>query len=246
MFLKVMNTPHLIINDSFQHCWIQAIKFLQRNRWDCFNLIVHIKEPLIFYSDINEKIISFAKSNNFLTPKHVAYTIFPQGLYRVKGSASKLYRSYNRIAPNLIRKSNNKWGTYFQRMISYKRDNNIINQLQNIIEKINTRQSTSKAAYTIVIEEAGNETVRKMGAPCLNYIAIQLESGSPRKISMLCTYRNHDFLQRAYGNYLGLCNLLKFLAEETDSAVGTITCISSHAYVCGKITELNQLLRSLI
>ena len=238
-----MYTPYIIINNSYQHCWIEAVKFLQKNNWEWFNLIVQIKDPLNYISEIDNNINSFYINNTLLSPKHVAYTIFPQGLYKGKGSSKKLYSFYNRISPSLIKKSNNKWGTYFQRMINYKINNYSVNQLDQIVNAINTRTSTSKAAYTIIIEKPGGETIRPLGAPCLNYIAIQLLSGEPRKIGMLCTYRNHDFLQRAYGNYLGLCNLLRFLAEETGSILGPITCISSHAYVSGKKTKLKELMR---
>ena len=55
---------------------------------------------------------------------------------------------------------------------------------------------------------------------------------------MLAVYRNHDFLERAYGNYWGLCNLTGFLAPEVDATPGPITCVSSHAYVSEKKTAL--------
>jgi hypothetical protein len=53
-------------------------------------------------------------------------------------------------------------------------------------------------------------------------------------LGVLAVYRNHDFLQKAYGNYWALCNLLCFLAKETNTIAGPLTCVSSHAYVEGK------------
>jgi thymidylate synthase len=64
------------------------------------------------------------------------------------------------------------------------------------------------------------------------------------ELSLMCIYRNHDFLERAYGNYWGLLNLLKFLAHETNLNVGVLTCISSHAYVDKKKTELKNFLEA--
>jgi len=52
---------------------------------------------------------------------------------------------------------------------------------------------------------------------------------------------NHDFLERAYGNYWGLCNLLAFLAREVGGEPGPLTCMSSHAYVSGRKTALKAL-----
>ncbi len=56
------------------------------------------------------------------------------------------------------------------------------------------------------------------------------EPSNPQ-LSLLCVYRNHDFLERAYGNYWGLCYLLNLIACETNMEPGTLTCISSHAYI---------------
>jgi len=131
-------------------------------------------------------------------------------------------------------------------MISYEKGNERINQLKNIIDAINARGRVSRAAYTIILEKPGCETKRAMGAPCLNYIAVQVESGNPRTINLLCVYRNHDFLKRAYGNYWGLANLLNFIACETESAIGTLTCVSSHAYVDGKKSELKSFVEEIL
>ena len=96
-------------------------------------------------------------------------------------------------------------------MTHYNGPDGTVNQLNNIIAAIRDRENLSKAAYTIVIQEPGGETVRPLGGPCLNYIAVQAEpgqAGQPLTLGLLAVYRNHDFLERAYGNYWGLCNLL--------------------------------------
>lgn len=82
-----------------------------------------------------------------------------------------------------------------------------------------------------------------LGAPCLNYLTVQVyENDSGRKvINLLAVYRNHDFTVRTYGNYLCLRNLLRYICAETDSEVGSITCISSHAYINGYARELKAI-----
>lgn len=129
-------------------------------------------------------------------------------------------------------------------MICYNKTDRI-NQLDNIIQAIRNRSTTQKAAYTIIIQQPGSETIRPRGGPCLNYLALQLVPGKPRSIGLLAVYRNHDFLERAYGNYWGLCLLLQFIAKETGSKVGPITCISSHAYVPNKREALISFLRNM-
>lgn len=125
-------------------------------------------------------------------------------------------------------------GTYFRRMTHYDGGGAPVNQLENIISALTTRENVTKAALTVVIQKPGSETTRPLGGPCLNYLAIQAERNEQTTLGMLAVYRNHDFLQKAYGNYWGLCNLLCFLAKETNTIAGPLTCVSSHAYVEGK------------
>ena len=186
--------------------------------------------------------MTFSQSEGLLEPKHVAYTIFPQGLYIGKNNATDLFNSYNRHNGLFERLQHRKpnWGTYFRRMTHYESDKKSVNQLDNIITALNSRKSICKAAYTIVIQKPGGETKRIMGGPCLNYIAIQVEPKKPVSVGLLAVYRNHDFLRRAYGNYWGLCNLLKFLANEVKADLGPLTCISSRAYIMEKKVALKS------
>ena len=241
-----MNKPLLIGEESFQLAWIEAIRFLKNNNWESRNLITHISKPMTFDSKLHEKIELLSTSLGLLGSKHVAYTIFPHNQYDGRGTADKLYSRYNdRFYKWLKKRAPAGWGTYFRRMTRYDTNKGNINQLENIIKAINTRTATHKAAYTITIQKPGGETIRPRGAPCLNYIAVQLEPGDPRTLNLLSIYRNHDFLKRAYGNYWGLCNLLNFLAKETKSKRGCLTNISSHAYVPRARTKLTQFLENL-
>ena len=243
-----MNSPSLIISDSFQEAWAEAIIKLNEHKWEMYNLFVNIKNPNNINSVLNDNISRFLKNYTSFSAKDVAYTIFPHTLYEDYNNKDDLFANYmSRIYPWTRKKAHSGWGTYFQRMVNYEQEGIIVNQLDNIISAINKRTTTSKGAYTIMIEKPGTETVRKMGAPCLNYIALQLENRDNNKyISLLCVYRNHDFLARTYGNYWGLCNLLLFLSKETNSLPGELTCISSHAYVDKYKKELLELAISIL
>jgi len=72
-----------------------------------------------------------------------------------------------------------------------------------------------------------------------------MEPSKPRTISLLAVYRNHDIVERAYGNYLGLGQLLAFLCTETGSSAGQLTCLSSHAYINRSVRALRTLLDTL-
>ena len=236
--------PRVIVADSFQTAWMEAIRSLQQSAWEARNLVVQIHNVQALDMHVHEEVSAFAKFNGLLTPKHVAYTIFPYGLYRRCGCAQQLFHEYCRPG-GFYGRVKTGWGTYFHRMTCYRGRRGDENQLGRIIQAINSGDSTYKAAYTMVIQMPGGETVRRRGGPCLNYIAVQLQPGHPRILGLLCVYRNHDFRERAYGNYWGLCNLLSFLAQETGSNPGPLTCISSRAYVPGRKANLVSLLERI-
>lgn len=240
-----MNTPVLIEEEGFQYAWKEALLALEEHGWSLRNLIVSIQNPQYLDNDFNELVNTFCSEYGILLPKHSAYTIFPYRHYEIHRDAQKLYHDYERPGGMYFRLNRRRgtrgWGTYFHRMIKYcYNGGEPVNQLANIIDKIKTRATVSKAAYTIVIQKPGSETTWKMGGPCLNYIAVQL-SPNPLTLGLLAVYRNHDFLNRAYGNYLGLCKLLQFLASEVNATPGPLTCISSRAYIDRYARELIDL-----
>jgi len=243
----MINEPILLVADGFQQAWLKAVRKLIFFRWELRNLIVQIRSPGLFDQNIHKRISDFAEKEGFLGPKHIAYTIFPYGVYGRARNAPKLFHEYNRPKGLYERLHRRKpsWGTYFRRMTHYEGAGNVVNQLANIIDAVRTRENLSKAAYTVVIQNPGRETVRPRGGPCLNYIAVQIDSSHSATVGLLAVFRNHDFLEKAYGNYWGLCNLLRFLAAEMDAQPGPLTCISSHAYVITKMAALKALVEGL-
>jgi thymidylate synthase len=241
-----MNQPILINEKSFQNAWKKATKSLITQK-EIYNLVVHIKKPLQIEESFHTKMIDFARLNSLLSPKDVAYTIFPINLYKGKGEKDRLFTQYNKekgFFDKLQSRPRKNWGTYFRRMTNYETKKGPINQLNSIIESINRNEKTFKAAYTMNIKYPSVETKKLIGTPCLNYIAIQIAQKA-NKIGVLCIYRNHDFLERAYGNYWGLCKLINFLALETNKIPGPLTCISSHAYIDKLTTALKQLVEDI-
>jgi hypothetical protein len=60
-------------------------------------------------------------------------------------------------------------------------------------------------------------------------------------IDLVAVYRNHDFLKKALGNYIGLGQLLQFIAAESDKKPGRVVCHSVHAY-CDEPNRLKTLI----
>jgi thymidylate synthase len=239
----MMNIPILICENSFQTAWAKALVTLRENKWRAWNLVVQINNPELFDNDTNEMLTCFAKKHNLITPKHVAHTIFPQTFYSEGMTRELFYKKYMRFFAMSRNMPHSGWGTYFERMIKYESPGKkITDQLGSIIDNINSWTTNYGASFVMTIPYPHRDINRPMGAPCLNYITVQVEyaddSCAQKQINLLAVYRNHDFLERAYGNYLGLCNLLKYIAIETRSRVGMLTCVSSRADVKNKKVEL--------
>jgi len=215
------------------------------------NLVVQITDAQQFDAALHQQVCQFATGARLLGPKDVAYTIFPHGLYRKRRTAQRLYVAYNRSG-GLYERTQSRvsysWGTYFRRMTWYETKEEVVNQLDHTIQAIRRDNGVGRVfrgAFCIVIQVPGRETKRRRGGPCLNYIAVQRAGGNQGELGLLGVYRSHDFLERAYGNYWGLCNLLGFLAKETDSRPGPLTCVSSVAYVPRSKRELSTFLGTL-
>jgi hypothetical protein len=215
--------------------------------WELRNLVVQVKDPALLDQAIHARVSGFARREKLLSPKAVAYTIFPDRFYRQRGNAEALFDGYNRQR-GLYDRLKTRWGTYFRRMTKYETTDGEVNQLRAIIGALRAREAVDKAAYTMIIQKPGSETIRHLGGPCLNYLAIQAERtdhDGGTALGLLAVYRNHDFLRRAYGNYWGLCNLIGFLANEVGATPAPLTCISSHAYVDGKKVALKRFVGGL-
>jgi len=244
----LINKPILICEKSFQIAWAKVINELQTKSWEAWNVVVQIEDTHLLDKNIDNVIAKFAKNNKIILPKHVAHTIFPQTFFINGITRENLYYKYWRFYNRPRKKLRTGWGTYFNHMIKYTAQNGDIDQLGSIIDNINNRDKNYGASYFMIIPRPDRDLNKIMGAPCLNYITIQTENTTKNKkvINLLAVYRNHDFTKRAYGNYLGLCHLLNYIAYETKSKPGVLTCISSHATVSDFKKELFAITNSLL
>ncbi len=242
--------------------WLMAVKHLLDCAGECFNLMVNIENPTKVEPAIHTTYEQLLSNHSLLTLKQVTYTIFPRSLYlQVNKDPDRLFEGYNRaggVYDRLRRRHGREfgWGSYFRRMTCYPvadeyGNTTVVNQLGEIIHMLQNRAKTYKAAYTILVQIPGLDGRRIMGGPCLNYVALQLDS--PRVLNALAVYRNHDLIQRAYGNYLGLGYIMEFICDHTGYSIGRLNCLSSHASIANlagadnwtSITEIRSIIQSL-
>lgn len=66
----------------------------------------------------------------------------------------------------------------------------------------------------------------RMGFPCLSLLSFHLDGP---ELHLTAHYRNHHFVERAYGNYIGLGRLLAYVARATGVDPGELLVVSGHA-----------------
>lgn len=180
----------------------------------------------------------------------VAETIFPSSLYTDPGfswapgmapeaeaeldfAADALYASYCDMLPLLSSVAANNRGTYFGRMVSWPgKAAGGPNQLADRVTALRSehragRQRNNTLDMDIAADSQEPRGVqiyaatdrRRRGFPCLTHVDLTLHDG---RLHCLAVYRHQYFIEKAYGNMLGLSAMLHFLCQQSGYAPGEL------------------------
>lgn len=189
-----------------------------------------------------------------LTSEEVASTIFPESLWSPSASREEFFSRFRDALPGIIRvrrgkRRPNKDGTYFQRMWSFNEslgrlpmsapfpDDYInppedrLNQLEHVIQMHRKARNRKRPAgarrsglqvalFDPARDHTGNPYLR---FPCLHHVAF-LPDGET--LNVVGYYGLQYLIKRAYGNYLGLARLGRFMAHEMGLKLARMTCIA--------------------
>lgn len=156
----------------------------------------------------------------------VAGTIFPMGIFQLSKDRFQLYKEYMTVIPR-IRKvdTRNNRGTYFERLIAYEGNNGEkVNQIEFIIQSLQaeTNKRRSKLQASTFDPRVDHMDTPYQGFPCLQHVTFYVsENGG---LVMNSFYAVQYLFQRAYGNWLGLINLGKFVAHEAGLELERFNC----------------------
>jgi thymidylate synthase len=112
------------------------------------------------------------------------------------------------------------------------------NQIERAIHALNNWQR-KEAAIVGHLSSPDIDKLKPIGSPCLQYFEILW--GGDDVLDLFAVYRNHDFLNKTLGNYIGLARLLAFVATESKKKPGRLICHSVHAY-CESAPKLRTLI----
>jgi len=179
----------------------------------------------------------------------VANTIFPESLWNPNGDRDQLYNRYKKLFPCLqkIEKKNNL-GLYFERLIAYdpsesdNPDSNKSNQLEHIIRAYTSRQGVRRSVLQAAIFDPRRDHSRRpyLKFPCLQHVTFT-PYGDGRGMAVNGFYAMQYLFERAYGNYLGLCRLGRFVAHELGLELVQMNCMVG----IGKLEVYNDCVKGL-
>lgn len=171
----------------------------------------------------------------------VAGTIFPESIWTLaKGDRHTFYEMYESMLPLIRRKSNNRRGTYFERLISFQgASGEKVNQLEHIINTWhdgNRRHSALQAGIFDPRTDHSNQPLQ--GFPCLQQVVFYPNGANGKDgLSVVAFYANQTLAEKAYGNYLGLHRLGRFMAKEMGIQMKEVVCIASALKLSDSITK---------
>jgi len=174
----------------------------------------------------------------------VANTIFPRSLWNPNNSRKQLFDRYLKILPWIRKCPANRYGVYFERLISFKENVEEGKQLEHIIHIYQKGTHRPTALQAVIFDPLRDHTnQRRRGFPCLQSVSFTLigEKG----LSILGFYPNQYLFSKAYGNYLGLCRLGEFVAHEFERDLMEMTCVVGKATVEVPMNSLAQLSQQL-
>ena len=98
--------------------------------------------------------------------------------------------------------------------------------------------AVSGPSETVLVYDPAHDRNKRMGFPCLSLLSFHLHR---ERVHLAAHYRNHTFVERAYGNYVGLGGLLSYVAAQSSWPPGEMFVVSGHAELeCGRKGQLQR------
>ena len=225
-----MNVNTVIKGKNISDAWKKAIEHLIRNGKDDYNLIVEIENPTSDDKIVRDKFNQILFSMDDQRIETVANTIFPFEMKNKSENRFEFYNRFQKVYPILRKVTENNKGTYFGRLVEWNYGKGTtFNQVEHTIFKLERERNNGRGIrvmYEMSIYDPCLDKNNQMGFPCMSFISIKIREDF---IDLTAIYRNQYFVQKAYGNYLGLGRLLDFIANESGYQTGKLTCIATHA-----------------
>jgi hypothetical protein len=238
------NGPVLVEDSNVSDAWLRALKaVLATPKHEIAPLIVVVHADnsgaLAESSFVRVSLDRMLKVNGWPPCRSVASSIFPTSLWNPARPRADLFTRYNRLRARLRRVHSP--GRYFERLVDYGRGPTALNQLDKILNARKsgvTRRSLLQAGVFDPWQDHTNQ--RRRGFPCLQQVSFAPIAGGLLAVNGF--YATQYISDRAYGNYLGLADLGRFVAHELGIRLGRVTCVAGLALLGKvKVREMREL-----
>lgn len=220
--------------------WARVLRRAARDGKEVGSLIVSVtgfdENSVVETPAIRSALEGVLQANRKQTVETVANTIFPNSLWNPAAHRAQLFERYTRVLPKLGKASNkNKYGLYFQRMITAGPQGQP-NQLEHAISAFTARSGVRRSALQVAIFDPNRDhsTAAFRGFPCLQHVTFAPSDGG---LNVNAFYATQYLVERGYGNYLGLCRLGAFVAHELKLPLQRFTCLVGVGQIQGKISK---------
>lgn len=240
---------------NISDAWVKAVQAVdQQPGREAFQLAVRISDPTCEVPEIRKIVDTLLKAEKLRPVATVASTIFPVWSARISRNPRELAERYRKNYGTLKKFRSNAQGTYFGRLVEGPEAAPPVDQLNHVINKLRDRKNGAMRAiyeidtadgegYDLQVYRHGTDRRKRMGFPCLSSCSFQRDG---RLLHLTAFYRNQYLIARAYGNYLGLGNLLSYVAKHTRMRPGQLLVVSGHAVIDASAKAVRSALAQVV
>jgi thymidylate synthase len=214
--------------DDAVEAWRDGVEKLTAANGEICNLLTTIANPTQLDANWITEHTPQIYGGGYDDIRDVVDTIFPISLAERFTDRQQLRTEYLKRHARAMRFTRNRgrWGTYFERLISFPPDGT--NQLDTAIEKLINWPQRNTTGLVFHLSSPAIDRPRTRGGPCWHFGEILWH---PKDVlDLVVVYRNHDFFNKALGNFIGLGQLLKFICDQSGKSPGRLVCHSVHAF----------------
>lgn len=218
--------------------WLAAAISVQDRGGEAHNVVIDITDPLVETETdaaIIREVDAFLRSHHRISLSGVANTIFPQSTYDRHGPEA-FYEVYRETVLPRMKQMTRDWGRYFDRLTAWKKidgsDVKIINPLDDLVHFMKTQVASDRTyrnTYEMTVYDPTRDAGKVANRQCLSFLSFKLTNDNQLLLTVM--YRNHAYIARGLGNFIGLGRLMAFVSEQTGARLGSLTCISTHAEI---------------
>lgn len=242
-----MTTEHYIEDSNLSIAWARALIVANRRGYsEIAPLVVSItgfddEQEFVEEPGIRALLDGLLKQKGLRGVDTVASTIFPQSMWNPKMPRQALFARYGKIASHLKEKwPANRHGLYFERMIMGGPKGKE-NQLDFAIDTYMSRKGVRRSVLQVAVFDPSRDhsAAAQLGFPCLQHVTFAPVGNT---LCVNAFYATQYLVERAYGNYVGLCRLGRFVSHEMGLRLTRVTCFTGIAEVDTPKRELKDIL----